>query len=574
MKYYFLIIFFVILLLHYKAYLVASDQLCPCNCTFFTDNKALINCTNYNLTQIPTTLLNNTVVLDLSYNKITDISILNQLFSNLQDLTHLNISNNLIENFTSIPNSPIAIDLVDLNLSFNQLKRVESAAVAKYYNLVNYSLAGNYNLTLDATNFQYLFQFNALLNNEFNLDLSYLNLTNNFLNQNFLLCKSIKIQDILKKLKNFYLSNNLLIELPLNAINASKDEIFSNLIRLDLSSNSLSNDVSINFNSNMKSIYLTQLNYLKLNKNSIKSISINKPSINNHLKLLKSSSFLIELDLSENKLSSFDFLINSGKYFNNLTTLNISLNSLDINDKHFQSFLNDFHINFKFIKKFDFFQDPSNIYCFNSCSIISIKKWLLENRNLSNDINLYKCHINSTNFKYIIDLNETSDEWFKTNCSNTSHKLTITIAIVISVLAIIFLLIFSVALSKQREKKRNIQKLKLLNDDFSFESEFNQFVNEIDGNEINGNQSSFRSLNTVKLKFFHFKLWLIIKLNNIFTLKFKSKLNNATKYDEDDDADDVDDDVVYEVNNLKGVNDEKRGINTKYGKNYDVIESA
>jgi Leucine-rich repeat (LRR) protein len=195
--------------------------------------------------------LPNLEYLDLSQNRL--FSIKNESFLNMNKLKHLNLSFNKLDLESELNNVSYfhGLSLLEkLDLSFNEIKYLDSKATFQYLNSLKYlNLSNNRLKTLDAFIFGYLSNLNQL--NLASNNISFLN-ENCFFN--------------LVNINNLRLSSN-----QINSTDFLKsNEIFLyNLEYLDLEVNQI---VLIN-ERHFQSYY--KLSYLNLNSNPIKSINYN-----------------------------------------------------------------------------------------------------------------------------------------------------------------------------------------------------------------------------------------------------------------------------------------------------------
>jgi len=230
-------------------------------------NKDLVNELEL-LNIITTSISNNLLYLDLSFNKI----------KNINELKNIHLSN-----------------LIKLNLNNNQITDIKILSKITYLNLEEIDLSNN--KISDISCFSYV-PFKKL---------RILVLDSNLI-ENLDVFEKVPFLEIIEKIS---LINNKITD-----IKVFRDNKFKKLKELDISNNSL-NDIN-------------QLNNLFMNSNysELEIISLNDIKICDISNIIKNESFigLKEIDLSNNKISDISALSNS--VFTNLELLNLSDNEI------------------------------------------------------------------------------------------------------------------------------------------------------------------------------------------------------------------------------------------------------
>ncbi|XP_051562545.1 toll-like receptor 13 [Myxocyprinus asiaticus] len=209
-----------ILVLYCIVLITPTEEFSLNNCTIpfpfeYSDNPKVL-CYKMGYRQIPSLLPFNTIILDISFNSISQIS--ESDFIRLPNLINLNMSHNRISEIHSSALSGLP-NLEELNLSNNKIKTVSTKLLSGLVNLSHLRLDSNYLETIENLSF-------ASLSN-----LRVVNLTNNKLNH------ISRLQPILTipYLEELYLGNN-----SFTVFNSSNvPSALSTLKKLDLSFNPL-----------------------------------------------------------------------------------------------------------------------------------------------------------------------------------------------------------------------------------------------------------------------------------------------------------------------------------------------
>jgi hypothetical protein len=268
------------------------------------------------------------------------------------------------------------------------------------------------------------------------------------------------------------------------------------------------------------------LNDIVLNLSQMKlsdSVLTDYFNYSNSYKIKNLQNNLIELDLSSDSLRNIDF--RNQTFFPKLAVLNLSFNQIDFFGEFFVSFLQNMRKDFKLLKKFDFYQNSSSIKCSKTCSMVYVKDWLIENKNMINSIDLYGC-MSDDGIIRIIDVNENKEENSKCRPKKINHIL---IGILITFFVVAILIVSIIVRGKRQAKRLKKQRQILLNR--NFESDLNDFINQTkDGNNRGfcEDKSRFRSTNKISLRLLRLRL----QITKFFTIK---KSNERIKYDDDDD---------------------------------------
>ncbi|ODV62711.1 L domain-like protein [Ascoidea rubescens DSM 1968] len=249
--------------------------------------------------------------LNLSHNKISEMT---NLFENVVNLRYLDLSRNninKIDNLSALPNLSV------LKLNFNDIEKIE-----KLSKLISLS-----RLDINSNDIQKIKNLSALINlKSLNLsenlsNLTKLNLSANYINKIENLNNLSKIENLsnLLKLKDLDLSYNKIKTIENNCystlLNLAENEITSICLVLDLSiaQSLVSNlDITETFNLN----YLRNVEKLNVKYNKVHTIAISNSVDFPSLKSLK---------MHRNELRK---VTNFGKFIN-LTELNLSFNNID-----------------------------------------------------------------------------------------------------------------------------------------------------------------------------------------------------------------------------------------------------
>ena len=246
-----------------------------------TDINILSKLTYFNLEEI-----------DLSNNKISDISCFSEVpFKKLKILI---LDSNLILNLEVFKKVPFLETIEKLSLINNQITDIKVFRDIKFKKLKEFDISNN---SLNDIN-----QINSLFMNSKNSELEIISLND------------IKLYDISKIIKNESFINLKEIDLGNNKIkdiSALSNSIFRNLVLLNLSDNDIK-DISV-----LENVPFNDIKTLDLSYNEINDISI--------LKKCKFEKLYI-LNLCENKIVNIDIL-NECK-FCNLFELNLSFNKI------------------------------------------------------------------------------------------------------------------------------------------------------------------------------------------------------------------------------------------------------